>query len=178
MFGNKEGEFRIGDFNGDDKSDLAFFEPGPRSSTMPYYTRIYVRLTLNQVNGLVSFSSMPKTKTTRNTTGCPVGYKGKFSFEALLKNTTSNKSLSDLTVVVKELGNENLVANADYGPGGKGSIVTVPQKDGYSDGSLTPWNSKNNEFVCVPFTICLKKFAPFRFYVDVLGETTIIKQDP
>ena len=167
VFGNKEGELLVGDFNGDGKSDFAFLEAGPASclppSCTPYYTRIYTRLTLDNINSIVKFNPVRATyKTTSDTAGCPTDYKWKFSFEAQLR---PGKNIADITVEVKTLTKPNLLLNADNGPGVEGARLTVPLKDGYSDGLLTtPY-----EYVDVPFTICLKERVPFSFYVDVLG---------
>ncbi|MBI2487132.1 MAG: hypothetical protein HYW01_09270 [Deltaproteobacteria bacterium] len=42
--------------------------------------------------------------------------------------------------------------------------LTVPEADGFSDGVLSP-----DEFVDVPFAICLKNRKKFTFTVDVFG---------
>jgi hypothetical protein len=88
---------------------------------------------------------------------------GTFSFEARLTNTSAS-SLSHLVVEVTELTHGNLLQNANGGPGGVGAHLTVPEQDGLTDGILSP-----NEFVDVPFLICLTKREPFTFLVDVLG---------
>jgi hypothetical protein len=107
---------------------------------------------------------MGSTQTTSDDpSGCPSGFVGKFSFMSRFTNT-SNNSLSDLVVEVTELTNGNLLQNANAGPGGVGAILTVPNKDGFSDGILSP-----EEFVDVLFVICLKNKDPFKFFVDVLG---------
>ncbi|UCE88404.1 MAG: hypothetical protein JSW10_08605, partial [Pseudomonadota bacterium] len=53
---------------------------------------------------------------------------------------------------------------ADKGLLSAGDYFTVALNGEYADGLLT-----TGEFVNVPFTICLKKMSPFRFFVDVLG---------
>jgi uncharacterized delta-60 repeat protein len=117
-----------------------------------------------KVNALVSFDPIPsRFDFTPDPTGCPAGFVGKFSFEARLTNT-SEGSLSDLVVAVTTLTNGNLLQNADGGPGGVGARLTVPQQDGFTDGRLTP-----DEFVDVPFIICLTVREPFTFVVDVFG---------
>jgi hypothetical protein len=70
-----------------------------------------------------------------------------------------------LHVVVDTVTHGHLLQNADGGSGGVGARLTVPRQDGFSDGSLTP-----DEFVDVPFLICLRQQQPFRLVVDVLGE--------
>jgi len=47
VFGNRDGEFLVGDLNGDGRSDFAFIQAGPALSATPYYTQIYTRLTLD-----------------------------------------------------------------------------------------------------------------------------------
>ena len=100
-----------------------------------------------------------------DTTGCRAGFVATFSFEAWLTNR-SERFLSDLMVAVTSLTNGNLLQTADGGPGGVGAQLTVPQQDGFADGILSP-----EEFVDVPFIICLQERRPFQFVVDVLGKT-------
>ncbi len=108
------------------------------------------------VNDLVSFVPLVSTyDTTTNTTGCPDGYVGKFSFYAKLENTSSS-TLSNLAVKVAELTGGNLLRNADGGSGEENSMLTI--------GELSP-----GESVDVYFEICLKQLSSFSFFVDVLG---------
>jgi hypothetical protein len=117
------------------------------------------------VNDLVTFEPLPSTFTfTPDPAGCPAGFVGTFRFESRLTNV-SERSLSGLVVTVTTLTNGNLLQNADGGPGGVGARLTVPQTDGFTDGVLSP-----DEFVDVPFIICLTERQPFMFVVDVLGE--------
>jgi hypothetical protein len=67
-------------------------------------------------------------------------------------------------VVVTTLTNGNLLQNADGEPGGVGARLTVPQRDGFIDGVLS-----SEEFVDVPFIICVTAREPFTFVVDVFG---------
>jgi hypothetical protein len=116
------------------------------------------------VNDFVTFE--PRRATfhfTPDPTRCPEGFVGTFSFEARLTNS-SERALSDLIVTVTNLTNNNLLQNADGGPGGVGAQLTVPRQDGFSDGFLSP-----DEFVDVPFSICLTQRQPFTFVVDVFG---------
>lgn len=117
---------------------------------------------------LITFDAIKTSyKTLSDTTGCPSGFVGKFSFDARLTNKSDNPShpsLSDLIVEVKTLTNGNLLQNADGGPGGVGATLTVPKVGAYSDGELS-----SGEFVDVPFVICLKQKKPFSFFVDVWG---------
>ena len=116
------------------------------------------------MNDFVTFEPIPSTfHFTPDPTGCPEGFVGKFSFEARLTNI-SDRTLSDLVVEVTTLTNGNLLQNADGGPGGVGAQLTVPQQDGFTDGVLSP-----DEFVDVPFIICLTQRRPFTFVVDVFG---------
>jgi uncharacterized delta-60 repeat protein len=116
------------------------------------------------VNTLVTFEPIPSSFTfTPDPAGCPEGFAGKFSFEAQLTNS-SEHSLSALVIAVTALTNGNLLQNADGGPGGVGVQLTVPEEDGFADGVLSP-----EEFVDVPFIICLQERQPFAFLVNVLG---------
>jgi hypothetical protein len=123
-----------------------------------------VDVDVENVNDLVTFEPIPATFTfTPDPTGCPQGFVGTFRFEARLTNS-SESSLTDLVVAVTELTNDNLLQNADGGPGGVGARLTMPQQDGFSHGLLRP-----DEFVDVPFLICLHERQLFQFVVDVFG---------
>jgi len=120
---------------------------------------------LVNVNDLVTFVPIQSTfKTVTNTSGCPAGFTRKFSFKSRLTNISNDSELYDLSAKVKTLTNNNLLQNADGGPGGVGAVLTVPEMGGFSDGELGP-----GEFVDVPFVICLKNRNRFTFTVDVLG---------
>ena len=69
-----------------------------------------------------------------------------------------------LVVQVAALSPDTLLQNADGGPGGGGARLTVPRQDDFTDGRSP------EEFVDVPFTICLQEREPFQFFVDVLGD--------
>jgi hypothetical protein len=146
----------VGDFNGDGRQDLATANEGNTVSIL-----------INSgvmVNNLVTFDPVPSTFTfTPDSTGCPEGFVGKFSFEARMTNT-SESTLTALVVEVTTLTNGNLLQNADGGPGSVGAQLTVPQQDGFTDGLLSP-----DEFVDVPFIICLTQRRSFTFVVDVFG---------
>jgi hypothetical protein len=88
---------------------------------------------------------------------------GIFRFEARLTNI-SEHSLADLVATVTTLSDGNLLQNADGRPGGVGARMTMPQEDGFTDGMLNP-----DEFVDIPFVICVTERQPFTFVVDVLG---------
>jgi hypothetical protein len=116
------------------------------------------------VNSLVTFELVPSTfNTTSDITGCPSGFIGKFGFDAKLTNV-SNSSLSSLVTRVATLTGDNLLQNGDTGPGGVGSRLTVPKKDGFADGVLS-----SEEFVDMPFVICLGQIQPVEFFVNVSG---------
>ena len=118
------------------------------------------------VNDKVSFEPLASTfQITSDTTGCPAGFTGIFSFTARLTNSSENL-LTNLVVDVTTLTNDNLLQNADGGPAGVGARLTVPRQDGFSDGVLHP-----EDFVDVPFIICLKEQLPFTFLVDVFGRS-------
>lgn len=118
------------------------------------------------VNDAVTFEPIRATFTfTPDPIACsdpfPV-FIGTFSFQARLTNT-SDGALTDLFVAVNTLTNGNLLQNADGGPAGAGTGLTVPQEGAFADGVLRP-----GEFVNVPFSLCLTQQQPFRFLVDVL----------
>jgi hypothetical protein len=116
------------------------------------------------VNDLVSFEPIGSSfTTTSDTSGCPSGFVGKFGFAAKLTNL-SGSLFSGLVTQAATLTGDNLLQNADTGPGGVGSRLTVPKKDGFADGVLS-----SGEFVDVPFVICLKQTARFEFSVNVLA---------
>jgi hypothetical protein len=116
------------------------------------------------VNDLVSFDPLGSTfRFTPDPTGCPEGFVGNFRFEVRLTNTSA-RLLSDLFVEVTTLTNGNLLQTADGGPGGVGARLTIPLDDGFTDGVLSP-----QEFVDVPFIICLQERRRFQFLVDVFG---------
>lgn len=119
---------------------------------------------LQVVNDSVTFEPITSTfNTTSDSSGCPSGFVGKFGFDAKVTNI-SGSSLSSLVTQVAALTGNNLLENADGGPGGVGARLTVPTKDDFSDGVLSP-----RQFVDVPIVICLKQIQRFNFFVDVLG---------
>jgi hypothetical protein len=117
------------------------------------------------VNNLVIFQPIESTFTfTPNSAGSlDTALGGTFSFDARLVNA-SDQSLTLLAIQVTTLTNDNLLQNADGGPGGDNARLTVPQQGGFTDGVLSP-----DEFVDVPFIICLQERQPVQFVVDVLG---------
>ena len=138
--------------DGDGASDAKIEDPGG-FSVIPVL-----------MNPFISFSPISSTFQYTPVNGeCPDDCVGRFAFEARLTNTKGSP-MYFLTAHVAALTNGNLLENADGGPGGEGSQLTVSLRDGYSDGELGP-----EESIIVPFTICLKEFSSFRFFVDVLG---------
>ena len=140
-----------GDRNGTTLCDIGAFE----ATSSP----------LTTINNLVTFTPLPATyQTSRDTTGCPAGYVGKFQFTADLTNKPGSPPVKHLVTEVTTLTRGNLVLNADGGLGGDGATVTFASNGQYTDGVL---NAK--EHVSLPVTLCLKTFTPFTFFVDVLG---------
>jgi hypothetical protein len=150
----------VGDFNGDGRQDVA-------TANVEVST---VSILLNDtpgvvVNDLVTFEPIGATfHFTEDATGCPPGFVGIFRFEARLTNV-SERSLADLGVAVTRLTQGNLLQNADGGPGDTGARLTVPRADGFAEGILSP-----EEFVEVPFLICVTARRPFTFEVAVVGD--------
>jgi hypothetical protein len=120
---------------------------------------------LTVVNNRVSLVPIVSTfKTTADTSGCPAGFLGKFSFSATLTHDSSSSPLANLMAQVKALTNGNLLQNADGGPFGAGATLSIPKTGGFADGLLS-----SGESVAVPVSICLKNMVGFNFLVDVLG---------
>jgi len=132
-------------YSGEDDVYLIYYKPG------------------DYVNNHVTFEPDPSTYLFNpDSTDCQAGAVGKFSFNATLANT-SVKVLSKMSVQIDELTNDNLcLTNA--GLIGEGQLFEVPEIDDYADGYLSP-----EEYVDVPFTVCLKNKKPFRFFVNVAG---------
>ena len=134
------------------------------------------------VNNMVKFIPTGFQKTIRFTKvfpaskcGCRDSDDALFYFWARLENT-SNNSLTNLTVSVNTLTNNNLlILGTDPRPqiafigaetGGVGVLWTLPETTGYYvDGVLAP-----GEITVPLFGICLDKIKPFDFWVDVLGK--------
>ena len=129
--------------------------PEPKRPVFPGFPDFRANVTFVPIQASYSYST--------NTTGCPAGHVGTYSFNATLTNRGTN-SLGDLFVKVSALSNGNLLQNANDGPAGVGAELTVPKANGYSDGLLSP-----GEAVIVPFSLCLKTKTSFSFYVDVWG---------
>jgi hypothetical protein len=165
LLGNGDGTFQaavnyaadgdsvaIGDLDGDGNLDLATSG-----------VSILINISTAIVNDFVTFDPDPSTYLfTPDTTDCQAGAVGKFTFDATLTNI-SIKELSNLKVEVDELTNNNLLLT-DNGLIGEGGQFEVPKIDDYADGYLSA-----DEYVDVPFTVCLKEKKPFRFFVNVAG---------
>ena len=120
---------------------------------------------LEIVNDFVSFEPAPSTYGfTSDTAGCQAGAVGKYNLDATMNNI-SQKVLSSLYLEVKELTNNNLLLT-DNGLIGEGEGFEVPNSGGYDDSILSP-----DEYVDVPFTVCLENRDPFSFFIDVFGAT-------
>ena len=146
----------IGDLNGDANHDLAVANLASDNVSI-LINKIQV------VNDLVTFKPDPSTfEFIVDTAGCPSGFVGKFVFDAALSNICENV-LGNLLVEVFELTNDNLLLT-DIGLIEQGERFAVQKNDNYADGLLSP-----DEFVNVPFTVCLKEKKPFRLFVDVSG---------
>jgi hypothetical protein len=76
----------------------------------------------------------------------------------------SDTTLSDLHFQVTRLTGNNLLLNADGGPGGVGAILTIPETALGADGVLSP-----DESFSVSFRIGLSRFRAFSFKGDAFG---------
>jgi hypothetical protein len=137
---------------------------GAAWEAMTRYDYITVRSVIQILNDFVTFDPNPSTyKPTTDTSGCHAGAVGKFSFDATLTNI-GEKDLSNLNIEVDELTNNNLLLT-NNGLIGEDERFEVSKIDGYGDGYLSA-----DEYVVVPFTVCLKTKKPFRFFVNVAGD--------
>ena len=119
------------------------------------------------VNSLVTFTPMAASyRTLSDTTGCPAGFVGKFTFTASLTNKSTSPALQGLAVQVQTLSNGNLLLNPQTNAliGGQGAILSAPKQGMNADDVLSP-----GEAVDVPFVMCLKTRQSFQFFVDVFG---------
>jgi Tol biopolymer transport system component len=122
------------------------------------------------VDSLVTFTPLPSTyRTVSNTTGCPAGFVGKFTFTAQLTNKPTGPGMPGLDVLVQTLTNGNVLLDPQTNTvlGGQGSVMEIPQVGQYADGLLSA-----DETVEVPFVVCLKTRQSFQFFVDVFGVVT------
>ena len=122
------------------------------------------------VNSNVTFTPLASTyRTSTNTTGCPPGFVGKFTFTALLTNKPDSPAMPGVTVRVQTLTNGNVLLDPQTNAvlGGEGAEMVVPKACQYADGLLSP-----GESVEVPFVLCLKTVQPFQFFVNMFGVVT------
>lgn len=102
--------------------------------------------------------------TTFSRVPCGGASAGTFTITATFTNTSAD-TLSNLLISVQTLTGGNVLCNADGGPSGAGSQLTVPLQGDLADGQLSP-----GESFAVELPIGLQSFNPFSFLVDVLGE--------
>jgi hypothetical protein len=122
------------------------------------------------VDSLVNFTPMTATyRTLSDTTGCPAGFAGKFTFTASLTNKSTSPAIQGLAVQVLTLSNGNVLLDPQTNAllGGSGAVMLVPEQGMNADGLLGP-----GEEVDVPFIICLETRQSFQFFVDVIGAPT------
>jgi len=122
------------------------------------------------VDSLVTFTPLSSTyRTVSNTTGCPAGYAGKFTFTAQLTNKPTGPGMPGVAVHVQTLTNGNVLLDPQTNTvlGGQGAVMEVPAVGQYADGLLSA-----DETVDVPFVVCLKTRQSFQFFVDVFGVVT------
>ncbi len=109
------------------------------------------------VNDSLTFVPDPSSYRITDSTGCPSGFAGTFSFDAKLTNIGSN-TLSDLVAQVVELTEGNQLKNTDNDIKSAGATINV-------DTTLNPSDSTD-----VTFEICLKERKPFCLLLDVVKE--------
>jgi len=113
------------------------------------------------INDFVTFNVLSKTlSSTDDTTGCPGGCVGKFSFDARLTNISSS-FFSNIVIKIAELANGNLILTSDGNLFGVGEQFDVTLND---DGILNPGENTD-----VHFVLCLKNFTSFTFVEDVFA---------
>lgn len=110
----------------------------------------------NNVNDLVRLENLT---TSLDGTPAPNAPAGVFTISATFTNASSDPLLAPFFEVTALTGG-NLLLNADGGPGGVGSQMTVPLT------TLAP-----GESFIVDFQIGLQTAAPFDFLVDVFADT-------
>ena len=119
-----------------------------------------VELEAELVNGKLG---LIKTTTAFSATPCNSTPAGTFTITGTFRNNSAD-DLFDLVFEVKSLTGGNVLCNADGGPGGVGSTLTVPLVGGFNDGKLVP-----GESVDVVFQIGLATRNRFTFLVDAFG---------
>lgn len=91
------------------------------------------------------------------------GPAGVFTIQTTFTNVMT-ETYRNIFFKVEVLTGNNLLLNADGGPGGVGSTLTIPNADLGSDGKLTPGESFQ-----VSFEIGLAERKQFDFFVDLYG---------
>ena len=91
---------------------------------------------------------------------------GVFTITAAFTNS-SDDDFDDMHALVRILTGDNLVLNADNGPGGVDSIISVSPQDLGLDGALVPGES----FTQV-YEIGLTVRTTFDFFIDLFGATS------
>ncbi|MCB0212771.1 MAG: hypothetical protein KDJ52_25740, partial [Anaerolineae bacterium] len=112
------------------------------------------------VNALLNLDS---AQTNYNHTSAPNAPAGIYTITATFRNI-STATLKDVYFEVAQLSNNNLLLNADGGPGGPGAILSVPPASLGPDAVLSP-----NETFTLGFEIGLASAKPFNFLVDAYG---------
>ena len=92
------------------------------------------------------------------------GPAGTFIITATFLNTSAD-TIPNPFFEVSSLTGGNVLCNADGGPGGAGSTLTVPEVGDLADGKLAP-----GESFTIDFDIGLAGFNQFIFLVDVLDD--------
>ena len=124
------------------------------------YSKFFVLFNLNDKFGPLGPGDVV---TAFSFTPCGGASVGTFTITATFTNISSD-TLSNLVVAVNTLTGGNVLCNADGGPGGTGSQLTVPLQGDLADGQLSP-----GEAFVVELPVGLQSFNPFTFVVDVLG---------
>jgi hypothetical protein len=93
---------------------------------------------VNDWVNLVTLSSTFRTVT--DTTGCPAGFVGKFTFTARLTDKLTSPPLTSLGVRVNTLTNDNVLLDPQTNVplGGAGAVMQVPEVEQYADGLRSP----------------------------------------
>ena len=111
------------------------------------------------MNDLVALGNLTTAFDPASVSGGPAGT---FRITAEFTNM-SNQAIVNLFVEVVELTGENLLLNADGGPGGVGARLTPP------DSAATPFQPGASS--TFEFLIGLQKREQFTFLVNMLGES-------
>ena len=154
----------LGDINGDGVPDLAVGAPFQEVDGQDVQGEVFVFAlqTPSVVNALVTLARPVQTKFVP--TPVADGPSGTFTMTVTLTNTSS-RAIRSPAFMVRVLSRRNLLLNADDGAEGVGALLTPEIGDHL-------WFP--GEAVTADFVIGLRKLAPFRFRVDLLGLPTDI----